>query len=519
MHFCKRLLQTKISSKTRVSANAAEVITLRNLGIDVELSHRVPPGRIQALARFATAAKASAIQRLPEERRIATLVPFALTLEATALDDALDLLDILITEIFSNATKAGEKARLRTIKDLDAAASQLSQACRLVLDPLIPDAELRAAIFKAVEREDLESALGQVAALVRPPEDTYYQELQQSWRRVRLFLPALLKTVRFGYTPAGRALANALEQLAKQDAHLTLEQVRPETVTRAWRQYVFGRGGAVDRKAYTFCCLDRLRSALRRRDLFVAPSIRYADARIGLLSGSAWEAARTTVCRSLGQFVSVDETMIALSHELDQTYRAVAANLPNNPAARIEAVAGQDELILSALDKLEEPASLVQLREAVNARLPRVDLPDILLEIAARTDFASKFTHVSERASRVGDFAVSISAVLIAEACNIGLEPLVRTDVPALRRARLSWVNQNFLRTETLTDANACLVAAQNNIPLVQAWGGGEVASADGLRSALSFRCGRCTRGRTPSTSVMNAASPITTWSLISSPV
>lgn len=123
---------------------------VRNLGIHVELSHRVPPGRIQALALFATAAKASAIQRLPEERRIATLVAFALTLEATALDDALDLLDILITEIFSNATKAGEKARLRTIKDLDAAARQLSQACRLVLDPLIPDAELRAAIFKAV---------------------------------------------------------------------------------------------------------------------------------------------------------------------------------------------------------------------------------------------------------------------------------------------------------------------------------------------------------------------------------
>jgi hypothetical protein len=39
-----------------------------------------------------------------------------LTLEATALDDALDLLDILITEVFSNAVKAGKQARLRTIK-------------------------------------------------------------------------------------------------------------------------------------------------------------------------------------------------------------------------------------------------------------------------------------------------------------------------------------------------------------------------------------------------------------------
>ena len=461
---------------------------VRNLGIDVALAHRVPPGRIQALARFATAAKASAIQRLPEERRLVTLVAFTLTLEATALDDALDLLDILITEVFSNAVKAGEQARLRTIKDLDAAASQLGRACRLVLDPLIPDAELRTKIFKAIERDELESAIGRVDSLVRPPEDTYYQELQQSWRRVRRFLPALLNTVRFGCMPAGSALAKALEQLVAQDRGTKLEQARPEIVTRAWRQYVFSQDGAIDKKAYTFCCLDRLRSALRRRDFFVAPSIRYADARIGLLSGAAWEAARSTVCRSLGHSLSADETITALSRQLDQTYRAVTANLPNNPATRIESTKGQDALVLTGLDKLEEPPSLVQLRAAVNARLPRVDLPEILLEIAARTDFASKFTHVSEHASRVSDRPVSICAVLIAEACNIGLEPLVRADVPALRRARLSWVNQNFIRNETLTDANACLVAAQNKIPLMQAWGGGEVASADRLRFVVPVR-------------------------------
>jgi TnpA family transposase len=65
---------------------------------------------------------------------------------------------------------------------------------------------------------------------------------------------------------------------------------------------------------------------------------------------------------------------------------------------------------------------------------------------------------------------------------------LIRNDVPALRRSRLSWSNQNFIRNETLTEANACLVAAQNSIPLVQAWGGGEVASADGMRLVVPVR-------------------------------
>jgi len=95
-----------------------------------------------------------------------------------------------------------EKARLRTLKDLDAAAIQLSQVGRLLLDRSVPDAAVRGAAFARVVPEALEAAVGQVERLVRPPEDVYYQELCESFRRVRTFLPSLLRTVRFGATPA-----------------------------------------------------------------------------------------------------------------------------------------------------------------------------------------------------------------------------------------------------------------------------------------------------------------------------
>jgi TnpA family transposase len=71
---------------------------------------------------------------------------------------------------------------------------------------------------------------------------------------------------------------------------------------------------------------------------------------------------------------------------------------------------------------------------------------------------------------------------LLAEACNTGLEPLVHHQTPALRRDRLSWVKQNYIRDDTLVAANAKLVSAQSRIALARAWGGGEVASADGMR-------------------------------------
>lgn len=78
--------------------------------------------------------------------------------------------------------------------------------------------------------------------------------------------------------------------------------------------------------------------------------------------------------------------------------------------------------------------------------------------------------------------------MLLAEACNTGHEPLIREDIPALRRDRLSWADQNYIRDETLTAANAILVAAQNQITLAHAWGGGDVASADGMRFVVPVR-------------------------------
>ena len=186
--------------------------------------------------------------------------------------------------------------------------------------------------------------------------------------------------------------------------------------------------------------------------------------------------------------VPADEELGHLSRRLDLAYRETVERVPMNPAVVIVSTAGGPDLSVEPLEKIEEPSSLTALRAAVDARLPRLDLPELILEMHARTGFAERFTHASEGGARAVDIATSVCAVLVAEATNTGFEPLARLDVPALRRSRLSWVKQNFLRAETLTAANVALVSAQNAVPLARSWGGGEVASADGLRFVVPVR-------------------------------
>lgn len=91
-----------------------------------------------------------------------------------------------------------------------------------------------------------------------------------------------------------------------------------------------------------------------------------------------------------------------MAQELDLTYRHAAARLPQNEAVRIESDGKKHELILTQLNKIEDPPSLKELRKEVSARMPVVDLPKLVLEIASRTWFAKAFTHVSARESRRG---------------------------------------------------------------------------------------------------------------------
>lgn len=74
---------------------------------------RIPATRVAALARFACVAKVSAILRLPKLRRLTKLVAVVHCQEASAQDDALEVLEVILRELFGNAVKANKKSRLR----------------------------------------------------------------------------------------------------------------------------------------------------------------------------------------------------------------------------------------------------------------------------------------------------------------------------------------------------------------------------------------------------------------------
>ncbi len=440
----------------------------------------LPVARVRALTVDAATRRAGDLAKMSDTRRLATLAAFAMLAADRGQDDALEHFDRLHGELQLWVRKQGERERLRDGEEIDRAGLALADACRVLLDP--PASEpIAEAVFARVDRSRLLAAVTAIERLARSPQDRALELILTRYRTVRRYLPLLLDTIEFHATDAGEPTLDALEALARTPG----PRLPTEFISRAWRPLAEPEPGRIDRAAYTMCALETLRDGLRRRDVYVASSDRFGDPRATLLDEPAWNASRGDVCRSLSLPQAPGLFIEDLGAELDGAYRRTLDSLdPEHPIHGLAA----GRLPVEQLDALPEPASLIALRAQVAQRLPDADLPDLLLEIAAKTGFLDGFAHEHEARAHLSDLQTSICAVLVAQACNVGYAPLVDETVPALRLARLKYVARHYIRPETLIAANARIVDHHAGLQLATRWGGGEVASIDGLRFVVPSR-------------------------------
>lgn len=153
---------------------------------------------------------------------------------------------------------------MRGIKDLDQAATVLATACRTWLDPALADSDLRDAVFTRIPREVLTQALASVNALVRPPDDVYYRELNARYRAVRIFLPTLLQHIRFGASPAGEPVEPGFDWLRIQEMRVKSESQAPrDVITKPWQRHVLCEDGSIDPAlTHSVCLMDCARHCI-----------------------------------------------------------------------------------------------------------------------------------------------------------------------------------------------------------------------------------------------------------------
>jgi len=481
----------KISGLLQALDRLAEV---RALGVgDLDLSG-LPVRRVAALARYGEDAWATQLADLAPRRRVATLVAFTHHLTRSARDDVIDLFDVVFADLQRSATSRGQRRRAGELRDYDRAVAVVHARLKVLLDALDNHNAVAAALDELRrDRATITASMETVTALMRPPDDPFHDRLIAAYPQIRRFLPQLIEAVSFEGTGPAQPVLDAYQALGvwldehPRTSRLPEDQLPMKIVTSTWQPHVVDpETGTVDRAAYTCCVLDRLRTGLRRRDLYVPGSTRWGDPRTELLPVEQWEQQRDQACEALALETEADQVVSSLTESLDAAWRRTADGIDANPDLRLEQRCGTDRIVITPLDALDEPPSLVELRRQVEQLLPEVEIADLPLEVHSWTGFLDEYTPISGSTARVSGLEQSLSALLVSEACNVGLTPVVDENHPALSRDRLNWIAHNYLRSATHAAANTRLVDYHANLPLARDdWGGGEMASADGMRFVI----------------------------------
>ena len=457
----------------------------------------VPARRLAELARYGLQAKAPRLRRHPPARRIGTLVAALAHLQATSIDDCLELFDLIMTtELLGKAERETNKQRVREHPRLARASAKLARVVGKLLEASSSEEMVRVSdlwheIETVASREELRSAIATVDELVphldEDDEGDVRARLSERIRMVSGFLRELCEVIELGSNSEGEPLLREMRRMPWLLDHrrkLKASDIDDSLVHGSWRRLVYGQqaaaDGTVDRNAYVFCVLTQFHRHLKRRDVYAPRSSRWRDPRAQLLSGKAWENAKGPVLRALGLPEVPTKLIDSHARTLDAAYQEVASRIDAGTEVTVD---DEGKLHLSALEAIPDRASLIQLRKLVQVMLPRIGLPEVIVEVMSwLPGFVGAFTSVSGGRTRLEAFHVSIAACLAAHAMNIDFAEVVKRGVPALDRGRLSHVNQNYLGAETYVVAKPCLVEHQAGIPYAQALGDGMVAGIDGIR-------------------------------------
>jgi Tn3 transposase DDE domain len=187
------------------------------------------------------------------------------------------------------------------------------------------------------------------------------------------------------------------------------------------------------RRYYELCVLWELRAALRAGDVWLEGSRRYANPESYLIPPAKWPDLRPEVC-ALTQTPQDGATRFRQRQgELEMLLRRFDDELPRHPALRIE----NNSLVVDPLKAEDRPSSVTALEALLDARLPLVELPDLLMEVDGWTGFSRHLEHAGGSEPRTADLLIHCHASILAQACNFGLVRMAQ--LADLSYRQLAW--------------------------------------------------------------------------------
>ncbi len=470
------LRQTAYAATTVNFSKLIERLSLvRDLGVEPERATRVHQNYWLKLAREGGQSTVQHLAELEPLRRYATVTALVLELTATLTDEALNMFEHLIGQLFKKSERAHAEQFHASGKSINEKVRLYARVGQALLEARSSGVDPFAAIEAVLPWPKFESTVAEAQTLAQPEEFDYLALLDERYGSVRKFAPLLLAHFEFHAAPAATELLQALNLL--RDLNASGKRTLPENVPTGfvkprWRPHVFSAAG-VDRHFYELCALAELRDRLRSGDIWVTGSRQYRDFEIYLIPAETFKIMQKEPL-PLDLDTHLPSYLAECRQRLEANLTTVASQARENTLPDVTLADG--ELRITPMRK-NTPESAEVFAEKAYALMPHVKITELLAEVDQWTGMGDQFLHLRTQAPPKNRQAL-LTAVL-ADGINLGLTRMSEACHETTWR-QLSWTADWHVREECYAQALAGLIDAQHRQPLAAYWGSGTTSSSDG---------------------------------------
>ena len=173
-----------------IKSEVAKLAFLRQLGAHEWDLSDLNPNRRKFLAQVGRRSTSQTLQRMSDRRRYPILVVLLHETTLDLVDEIVDLFNRALKKTDSRSRRELEAWRVATAQASNEKVRLFSRLGRLVLDPDIPDEQLRRRIFEEVaSRELFAAAVEETEQLLRPRDGSYLDFVENRYGTLRKFAP------------------------------------------------------------------------------------------------------------------------------------------------------------------------------------------------------------------------------------------------------------------------------------------------------------------------------------------
>lgn len=360
--------------------------TFQRLDLPPDIAQDVHHNRLLKMAREGGRVTAKDLSKFEVNRRRATLVALAIEGMATVTDEIVDLHDRILIKLFATARNKHQLHFQQEGKAINDKVRLYAEVGRALVDARATGADPYAAIELVMPWQAFADSVNAADHLARPVSFDHLHLVSDQFPTLRRYAPQLLEVLNVHPAPAAQKILDAVDTLKDMNsdsARLVPDQAPTQFVKPRWQPLVF-RDGKIDRRNYEICALSEFKNSLRSGDIWVEGSRQFRHFDDYLLPAKHYQTLKLDNSLPLPVESSADRYLEERVQALERQLTVVnqLASLDQLPDAILTDVG-----LRLTPQETTVPAAAQQFINQVSARLPRIKITDLLMDVDDWTGF------------------------------------------------------------------------------------------------------------------------------------